>query len=68
MPLPMPRCVISSPSHMIIAVPAVNVRTTRATFGGVNVPPGKMSIPLWDSLWNRKTRPVDCRSARTTVT
>ena len=68
MPLPTPRCVISSPSHMTMAVPAVNVRITSAMFGGVNVSPGKTSMPLCERLWNRKTRPVDCRSARTTVT
>ncbi len=35
MPLPMPRCVISSPSHMMKAVPAVMVSTISATRGGV---------------------------------
>jgi hypothetical protein len=40
MPLPTPRCVISSPSHMISAVPAVIVSTISATFGAVNVPCG----------------------------
>ena len=29
MPLPMPRCVISSPIHMMNAVPATSVNTTR---------------------------------------
>ena len=67
MPLPTPRCVISSPSHMTIAVPAVNVRITSAMLAGVNRVPGKTSIPLCDWLWNRKTSPVDCSSARTTV-
>ena len=33
MPLPTPRCVISSPSHMISAVPAVMISTMNATFG-----------------------------------
>ncbi len=67
MPLPTPRWVISSPSHMTMAVPAVNVRITSAMLGGVNVLPVKTSIPLCDLLWNRKTKPVDCRSANTTV-
>ncbi len=35
MPLPMPRWVISSPSHMIRAVPAVIVMTMITTFRGV---------------------------------
>ena len=40
MPLPMPRSVISSPSHMISVVPAVSVRTMTAmpiqsTFGKI---------------------------------
>ena len=43
MPLPTPRWVMSSPSHMTMAVPAVIVRTISATFGAVNVPAGKMS-------------------------
>ena len=29
MPLPMPRCVMSSPIHMMKAVPATSVNTTR---------------------------------------
>ena len=29
MPLPMPRCVMSSPIHMMNAVPATSVNTTR---------------------------------------
>ena len=32
-PLPMPRWVISSPIHITMAVPAVMVRTMRATWG-----------------------------------
>ena len=35
MPLPMPRCVISSPSHMTSAVPAVHVRMISAARHGV---------------------------------
>ncbi len=69
MPLPTPRCVISSPSHITMAVPAVNVRMMSATFGGVNVPVGKTSmLPELEPLWNRNTRPVDCSNASTTVT
>ena len=70
MPLPTPRCVMSSPSHMTMAVPAVSVRTISRTLGAVKVPAGKMSgMPvLAVPEWKRKTRPVDCRSASTTVT
>jgi hypothetical protein len=70
MPLPIPRWVISSPIHMIIAVPAVMIMTISAMLRPVKVPGGKMSTPpSWsDPEWNRKTRPVDCSSARTTVT
>jgi hypothetical protein len=70
MPLPMPRWVTSSPIHMIIAVPAVMIMTISAMCGPVNDPSGKMSTPPSCDApeWNRKTRPVDCSSARTTVT
>ncbi len=44
-PLPIPRCVMSSPIHMIIAVPAVMTSTMSATFAAVNSPGGKMSTP-----------------------
>ena len=37
MPLPMPRWVMSSPSHMTIAVPAVHVSTMSAARAGVEV-------------------------------
>jgi hypothetical protein len=69
-PLPMPRCVISSPIHMIIAVPAVMIMTISAMCGPVNDPVGKTSTPpsCCAPEWNRNTRPVDCSSARTTVT
>ena len=36
MPLPMPRWVMSSPSHMTSAVPAVQVRMMRPARNGVN--------------------------------
>ena len=59
MPLPMPRWVMSSPIHMIIAVPAVITRTISAMFPVVNVPAGKMSTPpSWSEReWNRNTSP-----------
>ncbi len=69
MPFPTPRWVISSPSHMISAVPAVMIKTMNATFAPVNVPGGKTSgIPDAAGLWNRNTSPVDCSNASTTVT
>ncbi len=69
MPLPTPRCVISSPSHMMKAVPAVMISTMKATLAPVKVPCGNTSAnPDASGLWNRNTRPVDCRSASTTVT
>ena len=67
-PLPTPRCVISSPSHMIRAVPAVMVRTISSTLAGLNVPTGKRSGMLFCPEWNKKTNPVDCSNASTTVT
>ena len=45
MPLPMPRWVISSPSHMTTTQPAVSVRTIRKT-----VPTLKLSITGWPAL------------------
>ena len=36
MPLPMPRWVISSPSHMTRAVPTVSVSTIRKKLSGVS--------------------------------
>ena len=68
MPLPTPRWVMSSPSHMIMAVPAVSVSTINATLGPVKVSGGKMSGMFCWPEWNRKAMPVDCSSARTTVT
>ena len=68
MPLPTPRCVMSSPSHMIMAVPAVSVSTISAMFGGVNVPGGNGSGSPVPPEWNRNTMPVDCSTASTTVT
>ena len=68
MPLPTPRWVMSSPSHMIMAVPAVSVSTISAMFGGVNVSAGKGSGSPVCPEWNRNTMPVDCSTASTTVT
>ncbi len=68
MPLPTPRWVISSPSHMIIAVPAVSVSTMSAMLGGVNVSAGNGSGSPVPPEWNRNTMPVDCSTARTIVT
>ena len=68
MPLPTPRSVISSPIHMITAVPATMVMTIVAmrktdAFGMTDsVQPGK-SVPLRAS----SMYPVDCRIARPMV-
>ena len=67
MPLPTPRWVISSPSHMISAVPAVIVSTISSTFSHVNVLTGKRSGSPFCWEWNRNTRPVDWSRASTTV-
>ena len=68
MPLPTPRSVISSPIHMITAVPAtmvmtiVAMRKTDASGMTDSVQPGK-SVPLRAS----SMYPVDCRIARPMV-
>ena len=68
MPLPMPRSVMSSPNHMMIAVPAVIVMTmiarSNVLFCGM--------IGSWQSpnSWPRSaiaTMPVACRIARPIV-
>ncbi len=52
MPLPTPRWVISSPSHMMKAVPAVRVRTISSTRPGLYS--GMRSMPLVRvPRWNR---------------
>ena len=53
-PLPIPRCVISSPIHIRIVQPAVSVTTIRNTFGKVRSP-----ITLLPEELNRKTNPRD---------
>jgi hypothetical protein len=65
-PFPIPRCVMSSPSHMMSPVPADIVRTISAILGGVKF--GIRSTPKFWGLWKRKTSPVDWISARTIVT
>ena len=76
MPLPMPRWVISSPSHMTSAVPAVHVRMIRPALNAVKlwmstVPAGSC-VNDWPSrpplpLFNTNTSAVDCISASATV-
>ena len=74
MPLPMPRWVMSSPSHMTSAVPAVQIRMMSAARGASkcgmrSLPwkPAKPSSPLLPSC-SANTNPVDWMSASTTVT
>ena len=69
MPLPTPRSVISSPSHMMTAVPAVMVSTIVEM-----VKTEESGIRDWlQAPWNRlpdrasATIPVDCMIARPTV-
>ncbi len=73
MPLPMPRWVMSSPIHMMRAVPAVRVRTISSTRGIVKSGTRSRFVETLAKkppppLWNRKTRPVDCMMAMPTVT
>ena len=69
MPLPIPRWVISSPSHMMSPVPAVRVSTTSAIRAGVMSTVNRSMVPVVLLPWlNKKTRPVDCRIASTIVT
>ena len=74
MPLPMPRWVMVSPSHMSRAVPAVSTSTTRitrgavksgrtSTFVGLLAPPSRPPPPLW----NRNASAVDWRTAMAMV-
>ena len=68
MPLPMPRSVISSPSHMITAVPAVMV-TTRTRIRN-RLSSGMMSSGAVGEQPLRAASammPVDCRTARAIV-
>jgi hypothetical protein len=73
MPLPMPRWVMSSPIHMMSAVPAVSVRTMSRMRGMVKSGTRSRFVETLAKkppppLWNRKTRPVDCMIAMPTVT
>jgi len=55
MPLPIPRCVISSPSHITITQPAVSASTITNTLLNVR-PPLTTSLPALLPNWrNRKT-------------
>ena len=70
MPLPTPRSVISSPSHMMTAVPAV----MQITIVVIVKMESLMSSDFWQlTPWKslpdlaRATMPVDCRMARPTV-
>ena len=74
MPLPIPRWVMSSPSHMIMAVPAVSVVTISSTraapkWGIRSMPLRALEEPrkLPPPWWRAKTMPVDCIRASATV-
>jgi hypothetical protein len=73
MPWPMPRWVISSPSHMTKAVPAVMVITMSSTRGTVKFGIRSMLSPLPPPrnppppLWNTNASPVACMMARAMV-
>ena len=60
MPLPMPRSVICSPSHMMNAVPVVKVRTVIRS----KPMPGFNARPC---LVKMAAIPIDCKAPRTTV-
>ncbi len=68
MPLPTPRSVTSSPSHMITAVPAVRVMTRTPIRNSES-----SGMIFWLQPWMRlperasATMPVDCRIASATV-
>ena len=68
MPLPTPRSVMSSPSHMITAVPAVIVTTSTRTRNSES----SGMIDSWQLGKSRPERasammPVDCSTASATV-
>ena len=69
MPLPMPRWVMSSASHITTAVPAVKMRMMNSTRGAVKSGMRSMLLPVPNScpLWNRNTRPELCMTASATV-
>ena len=51
MPLPMPRCVMSSPIHMMRAVPETSVMMMTALISHVGMPVVEKSTPK--AFWNR---------------
>ena len=53
-PFPIPRWVISSPSHISSVVPAVSAITIRNTFGAVRLPTTLVPAWFWND-WNRNT-------------
>ncbi len=53
-PFPIPRWVISSPSHIRRVVPAVSAITIRNTFAKVSVPTTLVPAWFWKD-WNRNT-------------
>ena len=61
MPLPMPRAVISSPSHMTAVVPAVSVMMMSSACSRSQIRAGACSVR------NRKMKPIDVTKARATV-
>ncbi len=67
MPWPMPRWVMSSPSHMTNAVPAVNVRMMKSTLGAVKSVMRRTPVPVSWPECKRNTRPEDCIRASETV-
>ena len=71
MPLPTPRSVIISPSHMMTAVPSVMVITMVqiVKMEGLGTSVWLHCRVLWNSLPDlaSATMPVDCRMARPTV-
>jgi hypothetical protein len=64
-PLPMPRWVISSPSHIRSTQPAVSVMTITKT--RPNVKFSTTSVPPVENVRNRNTYPIDWPKASATV-
>ena len=69
MPLPIPRSVISSPSHMIRPVPAVSVRTMIMIVGSESSTRILVHFgpKICDGLRAKVMRVEDCRTARPMV-
>ena len=69
MPLPTPRSVTNSPSHMTTPVPAVIVITIVASAKRLVLYSGLQSATPWNSwpLRASATKPADCRIARPIV-